>query len=341
MKARAPAPPPPTPPVPAGIAVQVPTVSLPLSWYIDPFYKTIRTIVRPATAITRRKEITIKMKMPREAFEEIFKELAVGDAVGVDRDASTGWLTPTSPASSGINRFDFTIKRGSVTDKLFHGNLEVAAPPEPKRKRKLAEVAQIGEDDIYEVEAIVTSRKVGRKKTKTEYLVKWVDWPDETNTWEPASHIDPNIVAAYEAKPLRAPRHSVPTLHRRGSGCAKVLISHAAQKRGVVPETMSMLCGNWVVKYRESIDRSRMPTLELKVFVLSMDKRGHIIFPTDFATNTKAQLRMQARALLRKMIDDPLNPCDATMEPAMTGMGTFSIFKGAPERKLVVVPQQQ
>ena len=120
MKARAPAPPPPTPPVPAGIAVQVPTVSLPLSWYIDPFYKTIRTIVRPATAITRCKEITIKMKMPREAFEEIFKELAVGDAVRVDRDASTGWLTPTSPASSRINLFDFMIKRGSVTDKLFH-----------------------------------------------------------------------------------------------------------------------------------------------------------------------------------------------------------------------------
>ena len=120
------------------------------------------------------------MKMPREAFEEIFRELASGDAVGVERDPETGWLVPTS-RTGGMNRFDFTIKRGSVTDKLFHGTLDDTLPPEPKKKRKVAKVAGIGEENIYEVEGILDSRKTGRKKKKTEYLVKWLGWAEETS----------------------------------------------------------------------------------------------------------------------------------------------------------------
>ena len=44
---------------------------------------------------------------------------------------------------------------------------------------------------------------------------------------------------------------------------------------------------------------------------------------------------LQARSLLRKMIDDPLNPMDSSMELAMTGTGTSSVWKAAPKRKLV------
>jgi hypothetical protein len=46
------------------------------------------------------------------------------------------------------------------------------------------------------------------------------------------------------------------------------------------------------------------------------------------------------RALLKKMIDDPLNPVDASMAPALTGTGTSSVWKGAPKRQLVVVQQE-
>jgi hypothetical protein len=41
--------------------------------------------------------------------------------------------------------------------------------------------------------------------------------------------------------------------------------------------------------------------------------------------------------LLKKMIDDPLNPVDATMEPALTGTGTSEVWKGAAKRQLVPV----
>ena len=83
-----------------------------------------------------------------------------------------------------------------------------------------------------------------------------------------------------------------------------------------------------------------MPTATLTFFVLSMDKTGHIIWPTLFDAKTQAALRMQARALLQKMMDDPANPVDSTMAPALTGRGTCALWVGAPQRKLVEVAMQ-
>ena len=71
-----------------------------------------------------------------------------------------------------------------------------------------------------------------------------------------------------------------------------------------------------------------------------MDKTGHIVWPTNFASRTRAALRMQARALLQKMIDDPLNPVDSTMAPALTAEGTSAVWEGAPRRELIVVQPQ-
>ena len=49
---------------------------------------------------------------------------------------------------------------------------------------------------------------------------------------------------------------------------------------------------------------------------------------------------MQERALLQKMIDDPLNPVDSTMAPALTAEGTRAVWKGGPQRELIVVQPQ-
>ena len=75
--------------------------------------------------------------------------------------------------------------------------------------------------------------------------------------------------------------------------------------------------------------------------VLTMDSRGHITWPTDFATATRAALRKQVRTLLKQMIADPLNPCDDSMSLALTGLGTSSIWQGAPRRQLVAVQPEQ
>ena len=41
-----------------------------------------------------------------------------------------------------------------------------------------------------------------------------------------------------------------------------------------------------------------------------------------------------------KMIDDPNNPVDATMAPALTGTGTSALWVGGPKKKLVEVTME-
>ncbi|KOO27663.1 chromobox protein 1 [Chrysochromulina tobinii] len=64
------------------------------------------------------------------------------------------------------------------------------------------------EEQDYEVEKILAQRQRGRK---VEYLIKWLNWPDEDSTWEPASALTecPEIFAAWnEANPAPPARSS-------------------------------------------------------------------------------------------------------------------------------------
>ena len=328
-RSRASAPPPTSKPPAAPVRL----TSCPTRWFRDPLDKAIKKLVRPSTALTRRKEITIKMSMPREVFEDFVAPLTEDDVEGMQRRPD-GSLIPTSKTSA-LYKYKYTLKRGSVTDKLFR--LQELDPELPPPKKSLPEVEHIGTGNVYEVEKIEQSRKKGKR---TEYLIKWLNYPDSANTWEPASRIHFALVAAFEGKPAAQPRVSAPVLPKRGAGAARARLSCVEQRRGGIPQTISMVCGNVIVELKESATQARMPTLTLTFFVLSMDKSGHIIWPTNFSARSQAALRMQARALLQKMMDDPLNPVDSTMAPALTGLGTSAVWQGAPRRQLVVVQPQ-
>ena len=279
----------------------------------------------------------MRMAMPREIFEELMSELVEGDAEGLLRDAATQQLGPTS-TTAALHHWKYTIKRGSVLDRLFR--LQTMDPtPSAAPQPPAALLAQVGDPGVFEVEAIRASRWVTKKRCqRKQYLVKWRGFAEAESTWEPPSHINRQLVRAYErptAAPPPPPRP--PSMARRGLGAARAHLSGAEQRRGGSPSVISMVCGNTIVHFKESRKMAAMPTLEITFKVLSMDAAGHIIWPTDFTAATKAALRMQARALLRKMIDDPQNPCDETMEPALTGMGTSSMWKAPPKRQLVVV----
>ena len=101
-----------------------------------------------------------------------------------------------------------------------------------------------------------------------------------------------------------------------------------------------MIAGNVIIEFTEPADPDRMPLLKLTFFVLTMDNHGHITWPTGFEKGAEAQLRKQARALLKKMMEDPLNPVDETMAPALTGTGTSSVWAGGPRRQLVEVAME-
>ncbi|MBS1650721.1 MAG: DDE-type integrase/transposase/recombinase, partial [Bacteroidetes bacterium] len=55
---------------------------------------------------------------------------------------------------------------------------------------------------VYDVEAIVDKRKIHKNSNEYEYLVKWKNYDDSQNTWEPLSHLTDsiNLVLEYENK---------------------------------------------------------------------------------------------------------------------------------------------
>ena len=327
---------PPPPPIVRPSIAHRPLTSCPTSWWTKPFFAAVKKLVRPATANRRRKQLIIKMQMPREVFEEIMSPLTTDDCSALKRDAA-GHLEPTR-TTAALNYFTYEIRKGSVSDRLFA--LHALDPPsKPPPKRKAADMLAIGEEeDIYEVEEVCEKRQKGKR---TEYLIKWRDYPEDTNTWEPPSNINKALVDAFNGKePKPPPKERAPSLPARGAGCARARLSSAEEARGGKPETISMVCGNVIAELKEPKDGEAMPTATLTFFVLSMDKTGHIIWPTLFDAKTQAALRMQARALLQKMMDDPANPVDSTMAPALTGRGTCALWVGAPQRKLVEVAMQ-
>ena len=117
---------------------------------------------------------------------------------------------------------------------------------------------------------------------------------------------------------------------RRGIGCARVQLTAAEQRRGGVPNSMSMVAGNVLVKYKLPVNLNTPPVLTLTFAVLTMDANGHITWPKPFEALTAATLRNQARALLKRLMEDPLNPTSSSMEPALTGTGSSSLSASTP-----------
>lgn len=56
------------------------------------------------------------------------------------------------------------------------------------QKRKL-------QTDVYRVERILAHRKEGKV---TQYLIKWENYEDSQNSWEPASNVSHDLIQEYE-----------------------------------------------------------------------------------------------------------------------------------------------
>ena len=93
---------------------------VPTCWFLDPLYNTLKTVVRPAVASMRRKEIVVRFSAPKPVFEKFLGGLGDDSAAGFTRQPN-GRLKPTrSSASSFVYQYQF--KKASVVQKLF--NLE-------------------------------------------------------------------------------------------------------------------------------------------------------------------------------------------------------------------------
>ena len=54
---------------------------------------------------------------------------------------------------------------------------------------------ELDEEEVFTIEKLLDKRYPG---PKVQYLVKWKDYGDEHNSWEPKSNLHPKVIAAFE-----------------------------------------------------------------------------------------------------------------------------------------------
>ena len=100
----------------APVLPPVATVECPAHWWTEAFYKNLSKAVRPASSLSRRKMIVMRMPMPLSVFEDVLQDLPDGCADGLTR--VDGVLQPTKKTWA-TSTFHFLIKNMSTIDKLF------------------------------------------------------------------------------------------------------------------------------------------------------------------------------------------------------------------------------
>jgi len=78
---------------------------------------------------------------------------------------------------------------------VFHQNLLSKhhmghSPQQLAKPRNPAPSLDESGEEVYNVETVINSWKAGRAKGGIEYLIKWLDYGEEKNTWEPGSTLD-------------------------------------------------------------------------------------------------------------------------------------------------------
>ena len=87
-------------------------ISVPAAWFEIPFEKMLKKSIRPPTALTRRKEITLRLVFPRVLFEELMAPLSEADVNSIARTTGDNpALVPTKKTTS-TNWFQYLVRKG-------------------------------------------------------------------------------------------------------------------------------------------------------------------------------------------------------------------------------------
>ena len=86
---------------------------------------------------------------------------------------------------SSLN-YKLKLPKGSRLHPVFH--ISLLEPAQKDAPLETLDAKDKNEADVYNVERILDSR-INNKTRQVEYLIKWLNWEDIHNTWEPKQHL--------------------------------------------------------------------------------------------------------------------------------------------------------
>jgi hypothetical protein len=94
-------------------------IRVPKHWFSEPLHHHMKTAVRPPTARTRRKELSIEMKMPFEIFTDLLKPLKTNDMANFEwlNEEKTD-LKPTKDAKT-FWEYDYKCTKPALMDQIW------------------------------------------------------------------------------------------------------------------------------------------------------------------------------------------------------------------------------
>jgi len=111
-----------------------------------------------------------------------------------------------------VNTYQTSLKNNKDQNKPTDTNIDESTPKEKKSKNKApnddegeakrkkqkvkVDEKNDAEDEVYNIESL-------KEKSGNKFLVKWENYPEEENTWEPRSSIPDYILQFYEEDPKR------------------------------------------------------------------------------------------------------------------------------------------
>eukprot|EP00965_Chrysotila_dentata_P236138 6201151-Pleurochrysis_carterae.AAC.1 len=90
-------------------------VLMPREWFLKPLRQAMRTLVRPCTNLTRRKQLMIKKPLPRRCFEDLMAGFAEGDIAN---------LTQTLPHHKEAGAYVAHLQRDALQLRAQQGQAD-------------------------------------------------------------------------------------------------------------------------------------------------------------------------------------------------------------------------